>query len=501
MLANKYLAYAAQFAASTSEQRFTQLKAQATPQLAQEISSMQMREQFGMMPPGTTAKLTQAMLDSEQTKPADKDMLRMERVLNNFRQSSMKFQILGTYLNQSPNRSSRDRDVLDFMLWDKKAKELGIDYSVDDVKNVLLPREFLSMFTDDPKVRQMLGSEYRERYSDQLCFEAIAAEFRVRTAQTVLLGITDRSDHTLTAPPVFTPIYELFEYYRDKTSPTSYEALRVPVECFLSQITETPSQAELDKLFKEREAYEPDPSREEPGFREPRRIKVEWVSVTGDEPYYKKQAAEWVTRTELLAKSEVRALIAPMPGLSQVAWGATIAAPASLKEPLVQEKYKTNVKDAFAAKLRLSWDSFSTGFLRPHDLLDTSLVKPQNLVAAAGAAAGSVGIGNPFLQPADLLYSATLAAEQKARIKACMPIFAGAIPGPSLLPGMIGGEVAMRKNIPEALSLEAYKPELIKEIHDTKARELALNDLKQLQKSITELKETGKAARTTPPRT
>ena len=52
-------------------------------------------------------------------------------------------------------------------------------------------------------------------------------------------------------------------------------------------------------------------SKETPGFRDPRKVKVEWVSVTGEEPYYKQKAADWITRSEQLAKSEIWGFTVP----------------------------------------------------------------------------------------------------------------------------------------------------------------------------------------------
>ena len=255
-------------------------------------------------------------------------------------------------------------------------------------------------------------------------------------------------------------------------------------------MTEQPAENDLLRLFNDRKDYEPDPSKEEPGFREPRKVKVEWISAMGDEPYYKKAAADWMARTELLAKSEVRALIVPFPGTG-MASAFHIAAPAAMKEPLVQEKYKREVVARHESRVGFGWSGI-TSFVNHTDILETSTVQPQNLVSAAGGAAGAIGFGNP-LTPITLLYSGSVAAEQKARIKACMPLFLGSVPGPSMLPTMVGGEAAFRKNLPQPLPLEAYKPELIRELSEAKARELAVNDLKQLKKSVDDLKETSKA--------
>src|SRR6185437_5074603 len=208
-------------------------------------------------------------------------------------------------------------------------------------------------------------------------------------------------------------------------------------------------------------------------------------------PYYTKKAAEWVKLTEEFAKSEIWAMTVPMPGFG-IGMAVPIAVPAAMKEPLVRERYKSEVVDAFRSKVNFCWTGPSS-FVMPYDILDTSVVLPQNLAAAVGAAAGSIGFGDAFLAPRNFLYTASIVAEQKARIKAGMPLFLGALPGPSMLATMLGGEAAFRRSLPEPLSLATYKPELLAGIEKNKAREFAEADLKELEKTIKELKETGKS--------
>src|SRR5439155_4304226 len=137
--------------------------------------------------------------------------------------------------------------------------------------------------------------------------------------------------------------------------------------------------------------YEPDPSKEQAGFREPRKVKVEWVSVSGEEPYYRKLAAEWANLTEQMAKSEVKGLVVPVPGFGIAAWPAIVLAPAAIKEPLVYGDYERKVYD-HKLQLDSKWDrpSFSNLFGELNGALDTSVVKPQNLAAVAGGAAGAL---------------------------------------------------------------------------------------------------------------
>ncbi len=491
VVANKFLMYASREAANNIQKSLIELQAKATPNLVQRLQLIREFEQQGRLPQGSYAAEVQNILASPDSKPADKEMIRSMRVMSDFMQAQQRYATLGSYLTAVPNRS--DRDLIEFMLWEKKAKQLGIDFTEVEVKKSLIQKEFLGQLLNDSEIRRVLREEYRDRYSDDLCFTAIAAEFRVRSARSAIMGLNDRSDHTLNAPIINSVPYELFDFYRDKTSPTSYQALRVPVEAFIPLVTETPSDNELQRLFNDRQAYEPDPAKEEAGFREPRKVKIEWISVTGDEPYYKKLASEWQSRTELLAKSEVRGLIVPFPGTG-IAAVFHIAAPAALKEPLVHEKYERDVVKRHEGRISFGWSGL-TSFVNSTDVLETSTVQPQNLVAAAGGAAGGIGLGN-ILNPATMLYSASVAADQKARIKACMPLFLGSVPGPSMLATMIGGEVEFRKSLPPALPLAAYKPLILKELSEGKARELAVNDLKKLKENIDKLTETGKARET-----
>lgn len=492
VIANKYLAYAATQAGLKLRDTVRDLQAQATPQLMQTLMQQQQFELMGVYPPGTFERASQQYLDSPLTKQADKDVIHAMRAELAFAQMQRRFGQTGSYLTATPNRTSRD--LIEFMLWDKKARELGIEFADDDVK-ALVQKEFLGKFPTDVQVMQELRNEYRDRFSLDLALKALAAEFRVRAAQTALLGpVSVRGDHTLTAPAVYSPPYDVFEFFREKTSPTTYKFLAVPSAAFMGQVTATPTEDELRRLFEERKMYDPDPSKEQPGFHDPRKVKVEWVSVTGEEPYYRKQAAEWARLTEQFVRSEIMGLVVPVPGMGAGAWPAMVASRATLKEPLVYAEYERKVAD-HKFQLDNKWDrpTFSSSLGALSGALDTSVVRPANLVAAAGGAAGSAaGLGGPVL-PANLLLGATVAAEQQARIQAGMPLFLGTVPGPGMLATAIGGEAAFRKKLPEPLPVEVFRPELLKELTERKARELAVNDLKKLKEEVDKLTDNGRA--------
>ena len=490
MMASKFMIEAAQETGFALNKELIELKTKATPQVVQKVQTAAMMEQFGQA--GSVDRSIQEILDSPLSKEADKEMARLMRVSSSLFGSLGIAQRAGTYFATAANRPGNDRDVVEFMLWEKKAAQMGIEFSEDNVKQ-LIQKEFMGFFPSDVNVRKAMEREF-PGFTLEACLKALAAEFRVRSAQTALLGLSTRSDHTLTALPLFNPVYELFEFYREKSSPTSYQLLRVPVESFLPLVTETPSDNELRRLFDERKDYEPDPSKEEAGFRDPRRVKVEWVSVTGEEPYYKKSAADWMTRTEMLAKSEVRGLLVPIPGMGPAAWAAQTFAPGAIKEPLAFAEYE-HKKAQHRVQLDTNWErpTFSNLLGPLHAAMDTSVVKPQNLAALAGGIAGStLGFAGPYV-PGNLLTGAVVSAEQRGRIKAAMPLFMGSIPGPGMFSTMVASEAAFRTNLPEPLPIEAYKPLFLTEMSEKKARDLAVDDLKKLKESIDKLTETGKA--------
>ena len=429
-----------------------------------------------------------ALAENPSTRNEDREVLRAQLAIYNLA-AQRQYASESLYFVNAPNQNVRD--VINFMIWDKKAQEMGIQFTEEDVK-ALIQREFHNQFKNDVPVREALQREYQGQYSLEGLLKALGSEFRVRMAQTALLGpMTNRTSTTLSAAPVFNTPYELFDYYRDKTSPSTYEVLAVPVASFIPQVTATPSEGELRSLFDRRSSYEPDPSKEEPGFREPRKIKVEWVSATGEEPYYQKAAKEWVARADQIVDSEIWGLIAPLPGMGAGSWASMVAGPMSVKEPLVYSKHKSIV-DQHEMQLRFDWAGASR-FVLPEDILAVSVVQPQNLAAAAGGAAGAaVGFGNALL-PANLLYSATIAAEQRARIRAGMPLVLGSVPTPGLLATAVGSEAAFRKLLPQPLPIEAVKPELLTDLTKSKARELAIADLKKLQTEVNKLSENGKA--------
>ena len=220
MMASKFMIEAAQETGFALNKELIELKTKATPQVVQKVQTAAMMEQFGQA--GSVDRSIQEILDSPLSKEADKEMARLMRVSSSLFGSLGIAQRAGTYFATAANRPGNDRDVVEFMLWEKKAAQMGIEFSEDNVKQ-LIQKEFMGFFPSDVNVRKAMEREF-PGFTLEACLKALAAEFRVRSAQTALLGLSTRSDHTLTALPLFNPVYELFEFYREKSSPKLHVA-------------------------------------------------------------------------------------------------------------------------------------------------------------------------------------------------------------------------------------------------------------------------------------
>jgi hypothetical protein len=365
------------------------------------------------------------------------------------------------YFVGAPNRTRRD--LLEFRLWQLKADQLGIKFGRDDVKKMIV-NEFDGAFRSDVNVRKYMQNT--PGFTMEATLDAIGEEFRVRAAQAAVMGHSIRFGRG----PGFATPYEAFEYYRDQTSPSFYEVIPVPAQGFLNKVTGEPTQAQIDELYRKYKDDEPDPRRETPGFKEPRKIKLAYFGITGEEPYYKKLAEEQIKAGEVMAKLS-GAFTVPVPGAGG-GWAATAAGTASLKDPALTAAYEAYTRD-FAALVGVRFDRplFGTG-----DVLDTNWSKAGAAAAAVGAfGAHGLGFGHPGAAAA-LAAAAPYAYEVRDRAKVGVPLVLAPATGPALFPGAITGIAAAKLSQPQPLSLDAKRPELLKGATETRAKALALGE-------------------------
>lgn len=430
-------------------------------------------QQFPQAAPGfvnrlpAQAKALTERVDSPTARSEDKDAARAAQVLLLLFHRELTTGSKHYFLN-APNRNHED--LIEFMLWQKKADQMGIRFGRDDVKR-LIQSEFAGMFKSDVHVRAAMKDV--QGFSLDSCYAAIGEEFRVRAAQTAVLGYVGR----LGSAPVYATPYEAYEYYRDQCSPSTYELLAVPASAFVGKVQGEPTDAEITEMFKKGENQEPNPRSESPGFKSPRKIALAFFGVTGEEPYYKKLAEEQIKVGEVMAKLS-GVLTVPVPGAG-AGWNAAAAGPLTLKEPAVDAAYNS-YKNLFEyhrnknyEKSALTPKSKFSSWEQDDPILPTSAVKPGTVAATMGAFVGqAAGFGNPAAAVA-LSSTGPLAYEIRDRVKVGVPYALSAMPTPALLQSAVGGIAQYQSHLPQPLSIQAMRPDLIKEAIPKRAKALA----------------------------
>ncbi len=402
------------------------------------------------------------VIESPNAKSEDKDVARAYQALLALTRHRNAGEGDHFFLN-APNRTNRDN--IEFLLWEKKADQLGIRFTSADVM-VLLNREFYGFYKGDVEVRKQLQG--REGFNMDACLKAIAVEFKVRAAQVAVLGPAAKVRPN--AAPVFGTPYEMFEYYRQQCSPATYEVLAVPSLAFTDKVAGEPTESELRDLYRKHANEEPNPGKESFGFMEPRKLSISWIAITGNEPYYEKLATEQVKIGEVAAKASGMMTV-PLPGIGG-GWAMAAVAPLTLKEPAVDAAY-SSYKNEFEAKLRNErFGAYESANLFARDLLPTSVVRPATLAALLGGMAGqSAPFGHPAVA-ASLAMGPPIGYEIRDRIKTGLPLVLGTIPGPASFQTSISGAVGFRLAEPKPLPVEAMRPELLKTTVTARAKAL-----------------------------
>jgi hypothetical protein len=140
----------------------------------------------------------------------------------------------------------------------------------------------------DPEVaREWLGRMTSQQMDARL-FEALLAPFRNSqnpvTGEQMLGFLGDQirlmQVRGLPGKPEVTPL-DIYQAYRDRYEQVSVDAVRFPVDDYLSQVR-SPSEAELETFYKLYKEILPDPDRDTPGFKTPRLVQVEYAVLDGE---------------------------------------------------------------------------------------------------------------------------------------------------------------------------------------------------------------------------
>jgi hypothetical protein len=209
----------------------------------------------------------------------------------------------------TPGRSNKDyyfggnpdaAQLLDFVLWQQQADRLGIVLTEADVIAAVV-REGAGQpiisgptLAGDSFVQGFLGNNrFGNAAPDQLT-QALNQEFRFVLAQEAVLGaeggVRGVRDTVVPEMPAAGTPREFLDWYRNHRTTLKVAVLPVPVKRFVDQVKETPPESTLKALYEQYKGFEPEPSRQLPGFKEPRRVRVQMASARSDSPFYQNAA-------------------------------------------------------------------------------------------------------------------------------------------------------------------------------------------------------------------
>jgi hypothetical protein len=176
------------------------------------------------------------------------------------------------YFGPEPFGSLKTRDLVDAVILRHEADRLGIPAGHEVGKDFLMRVTQGRMNAD---TFQLLMMDFHNQVSDEQVLSAIADQVRLNYVRGTL-----NSPSRLLGAPMVTP-YDIYRAYRDQNEKVSAKLVEVPVDKFLAKVPE-PSGAEIQAFYDKYKDTLPDPTRSTPGFKVPRQVRVEILSVDGN---------------------------------------------------------------------------------------------------------------------------------------------------------------------------------------------------------------------------
>lgn len=412
----------------------------------------------------------------------------------------------GIYFANQPNRTDRDR--LEFLLWKKKADKLGIRYTREDVERLVAAEFPAQTAADLKKLADEASAGHGKKTTTEL-FDALADEFRVRAAQTAVMGVGAVRDPSGRVPG---STHERYQQYVKDTTVTKYTFLTIPIEAYLPQVKGEPTEAELTKILNDFANSDPDPSSPRPGLREPRRVGVQWVEVTGDEPFYKDLAEKRRT-----SSPQFLGLIGGPAGLNPTIKGFTYEDYVQEQQAIAANRQKgssntgrpplsfeggmkvdgmralagVSLGEAYSDALLAQGGVRDIGPPMPaagDKLLDVEVVQPDLIAAFAGLTASSLATnGTPFATPTVAVTEAAYRRSREQRVLAGVRgFFAPTLEGPVALIDAVGASAAMTA-APAPLPPAVVQPVLDRRTTDQLRTVVATEDVQAFKKKLTEI--------------
>jgi hypothetical protein len=376
--------------------------------------------------------------------------------------------------------STTAQGLLDFMIWRHEADRLGIRLTMEDVRDLINKEAFNKLDQSDfDLLQRRVGGMQRGRMPIDLG-AGLTDEFRVRLAQLAILGYDPGSFSHV--PALITPD-EFWQYYHKNRTDVSVRFLDIPVESFLAQVKDKPTDEDLKKLYDQHKDEEYSPTKDSPGFKLSRRIKVEWASASADSEYYKKAARQWI----LSFAAGIPA--SPILGIA-------------LSYPLMRE-YSDLTQ--FGSQLKLPpWtekDFASSLYSYAYSQKPESAAGVVGQIAAAVATSAAPMAGVDSRQTAALSILAgqpalALAAESKELSPAVAEVARGRVPAaaaflmanpvasPLVNAMTLGGTWQQAKSADQHLPIQVVKEQLLRKVEQNLASELVTSTLAKFKQEL-----------------
>jgi peptidyl-prolyl cis-trans isomerase D len=275
----------------------------------------------------------------------------LQRMLQERTYANLFVSELSPYMPRNFFGGVKDRDLVDALVLEREANRLSMPATPD------MGREWLKRITSDRMNREtfeFLLARLNTQVSGEQLLADIANQVRLLYARQ-LLGAPFLPDHRVGCLPLVTP-YDIFKAYREQNERVSAKLVEIPVEKFLAKVRE-PSEQEIQEEYDKYKNVLPDPARETPGFKIPRQIQVELLSIDGNA--LARSVKDKLTESELRTayenrKSEFREqselpddLFAGQPELTPPTQKPFSSVRATLASSLAEEKAQAEIVDRF----------------------------------------------------------------------------------------------------------------------------------------------------------
>lgn len=317
-------------------------------------------------------------------------------------------------------------DLLDFALWQQQADRLGIVLNTSDMLKALNRETGRPDFLLPDERARFIKQGFQELTEEELD-GALIDEFRAVIAQEALLGEPASTrgpafhgEGVDQSPATFSSL-DFLQFFRENRTTLKVALLNVPVATFKSNVQGAPAENELSRLFEKYKEQEPAPERDEPGFKEPRRTCVEYVTARADSPFYQTLARN---RIILPTVGRVGAFLNTYAAGGGVAWAAAASSLPPWTDEPVQREYD-NYKERVP-----SW-------IHPalvNSVHDSSFLRAENFAALVGQIGVNGLTGAPVWTSGMTMEGSAFGHEIQARLRVIpASVLAGATAATNLL--------------------------------------------------------------------